>query len=53
MDRMDGRAAVEAAITPTYQQDTKMLSDEELLALIATQQAAVAASERKEDETLQ
>jgi hypothetical protein len=52
-DRLDGRAATEAVVTIAQSGDVRQLSDDELLAILAKQQAAVAATERKDDETLQ
>jgi hypothetical protein len=52
-DRLDGRAAVEATVNIQQSADVRVLSDDELMALIAKQNAMAAAAERKEDETLQ
>jgi hypothetical protein len=49
MDRVDGRPQVEAALVVSHQ-EVKALSDDELLALIAKEQAKAAAVERDKDE---
>ena len=49
-DRLDGRAATEATLTLQTNQQVRELSDEEILALIAKQQAAIAAQEAKDEE---
>jgi hypothetical protein len=49
MDRVDGRPQVQAVVEIQSNQEVKALSDDELLALIAKQQAAIATQE-KDDE---
>jgi hypothetical protein len=47
-DRTDGKAAIEATLS-VKTQEVQALSDEELMALIAKQQAASAAKEKDEE----
>jgi hypothetical protein len=39
LDRIDGRPASETALSVTHQQDIRVLSDDELMAIIAKQKA--------------
>jgi hypothetical protein len=47
LDRTVGRAAVEAVVTVQSNQEVAQLSDDELLAMIAAQQAARAKDEER------
>ena len=53
LDRVDGKAAVEQTLTMVHQGEVRQLSDDELMAILVKQQAAVAATEKDETATLQ